>query len=138
KEALDQYPMAILGLFITAVLVPFLGLVSIILFDGNYRAYFERLGKVPAFLLIAAILMLIGPFGVVPRCITVAHGGFHLIEPSLSITTFSFWFCLSIIALIWSKNRVVDTIGLFLTPFKLGGIVILILFGLWYGTLPIE
>ncbi len=138
KEALHQYPMAILGLLITAVLVPFLGLISIILFDGNYRTYFERLGKIPAFLLIAIILMLIGPFGVVPRCITVAYGGFNLIYPNLTITTFSFLFCLTIIALIWSKNRVVDIIGLFLTPFKLGGIVILILFGLWYGEQPIE
>jgi len=138
KEALNQYPIAILGLLITAVLVPFLGLVSIILFDGNYRVYFERLGKVPAFFLIAVILMLIGPFGVAPRCITVAHGGFHLIFPSLSITPFSLLFCLIITALIWSKNRIVDIIGLFLTPFKLGGIVILILFGLWYGAQPIE
>lgn len=138
KEALHQYPMAILGLLITAVLVPFLGLVSIILFDGNYRAYFERLGKIPAFLLIAIILMLIGPFGVVPRCITVAYGGFSLIYPNLAITSFSLLFCLTIVGLIWSKNRVIDIIGLVLTPFKLGGIVILILFGLWYGGEPIE
>lgn len=138
KEALNHYPMAILGLLITAVLVPFLGLISIILFDGNYRTYFERLGKIPALILIAIILMLIGPFGVVPRCITVAYGGFNLIYPNLAITSFSFLFCLTIIALIWSKNRVVDIIGLFLTPFKLGGIVILILLGLWYGEQPIE
>lgn len=138
KEALHQYPMAILGLLVSAVLVPFLGLISIILFDGNYRDYFERLGKIPAFLLISVILMLIGPFGVVPRCITVAYGGFNLIYPSLSITLFSFLFCLTIMGLIWSKNRVVDIIGLFLTPFKLGGIVILILFGLWFGDQPIE
>jgi len=138
KEALHQYPVAILGLLVTAVLVPFLGLISIILFDGNYRTYFERLGKIPAFLLIAIILMLIGPFGVAPRCITVAYGGFNLIYPDLTITTFSFLFCLTIAALIWSRNRVVDIIGLFLTPFKLGGIVILILFGLWYGEQPLE
>lgn len=138
KEALHQYAVAILGLLVTAVLVPFLGLISIILFDGNYRTYFERLGKIPAFLLIAIILMLIGPFGVAPRCITVAYGGFNLIYPDLTITTFSFLFCLTIAALIWSKNRVVDIIGLFLTPFKLGGIVILILFGLWYGEQPVE
>jgi LIVCS family branched-chain amino acid:cation transporter len=138
KEALHQYPVAILGLLVTAVLVPFLGLISIILFDGNYRTYFERLGKIPAFLLIAIILMLIGPFGVAPRCITVAYGGFNLIYPDLTITTFSFLFCLTIAALIWSRNRVVDIIGLFLTPFKLGGIVVLILFGLWYGEQPLE
>jgi branched-chain amino acid:cation transporter, LIVCS family len=138
KESLDQYPMAILGFAITAVLVPFLGLLGMILFDGNYRAYFDKMGRIPALLLIAVILMLIGPFGVVPRCITVAYGGINLLIPSLSFALFSFVFCAIIVACIWTKSRIVDIIGLFLTPFKLGGIVILILFGLWFGdsTLP--
>jgi LIVCS family branched-chain amino acid:cation transporter len=120
-----------LGLLVSAVIVPFLGLVSVILFEGNYQAYFNRLGKVTAFLLIAGILMLIGPFGVVPRCITVAYGGCHLLCPSLQLGLFSFVFCTIIGCLVWSKNQVVDIIGLLLTPFKLGGIIILIVFGLW-------
>jgi len=125
--------MAILGFVLTAVLVPFLGLIGMILFDGNYRSYFDKLGRIPALLLIAIILMLIGPFGVVPRCITVAFGGFNLLMPSLSFELFSLFFCGIIIACIWTKSRIVDIIGLFLTPFKLGGIIILILFGLWFG-----
>jgi LIVCS family branched-chain amino acid:cation transporter len=138
KESLHQYPLAIFGFMVTAVLVPFLGLIGMILYDGNYRAYFEKLGKIPAFLLIAAILMLIAPFGVVPRCITVAYGGFNLLMPSLSATLFNVLFCLAIIVIIWTKSRVVDIIGLLLTPFKLGGIVILIVFGLWFGQSPVE
>jgi len=133
QESLHQYPMAILGFVLTAVLVPFLGLIGMILFDGNYRSYFDKLGRIPALLLIAIILMLIGPFGVVPRCITVAFGGFNLLMPSLSFELFSLFFCGIIIACIWTKSRIVDIIGLFLTPFKLGGIIILILFGLWFG-----
>lgn len=138
KESLHEYPMAILGFIVTAVLVPFLGLIGMILFDGNYRHYFDRLGKIPAFLLIAIILMLIGPFGVVPRCITVAYGGFNLLFPSLPFPLFSLLFCGAIIACIWTKSRIVDIIGLFLTPFKLGGIVILILFGLWFGETAVQ
>lgn len=133
KESLHQYPFAIAGFIVTAVLVPFLGLIGMILFDGNYRSYFDRLGRIPAFLLIAVILMLIGPFGVVPRCVTVAYGGFGLLFPDLPFPVFSLLFCAAIIACIWAKNRIIDIIGLFLTPFKLGGIVILILFGLWFG-----
>lgn len=138
KEALHHYPISIWGFLITAVLVPFLGLMGMVLFDGNYRSYFDKLGKVPGFLLIAIILMLIGPFGVVPRCITVAYGGFNLLFPSLSFAAFSFIFCAAITVCIWSKSKIVDIIGLFLTPFKLGGIVILILFGLWFGEAAIE
>ena len=138
KESLHQYPFAILGFIITAVFVPFLGLIGMILYDGNYRSYFDKLGKVPAFLMISAILMLIGPFGVAPRCINVAFGGFDLLMPTLSIEVFSFIFCGIIVACIWTKSKVVDIIGIFLTPFKLGGIVILILFGLWFGEIAVE
>lgn len=133
KESLDQFPIAILGFVVTAVFMPFLGLIGMILFDGNYRDYFNKMGKIPALVLIAIILMLIGPFGVVPRCITVAYGGINLLMPDLSFALFSLVFCSIIIACIWTKSRIVDIIGIFLTPFKLGGIVILILFGLWFG-----
>jgi LIVCS family branched-chain amino acid:cation transporter len=133
KESLHQYPLAIVGFIATAVFVPFLGLIGMVLFDGNYRSYFDKLGKIPAFLLIAIILMLIGPFGVVPRCVTVAYGGFNLLFPSLPFMVFSLLFCGLIIACIWTKSRIIDIIGLFLTPFKLGGIVILIVFGLWFA-----
>jgi len=138
KESLHQYPAALLGFIVTAVLVPFLGLIGMILFEGNYRSYFNRLGKIPAFLLIAIILMLIGPFGVVPRCATVAYGGVSLLFPGLSFCVFSLLFCAAIIACIWTKSRIVDIIGLFLTPFKLGGIAVLILFGLWFGKPAIQ
>lgn len=138
KEALHHYPIAILGFLITAVVVPFLGLMGMVLFDGNYRSYFDKLGKIPAFLLIAIILMLIGPFGVVPRCIAVAYGGFNLLFPNLPFAAFSLLFCSAITACIWSKSKIVDIIGLYLTPFKLGGIVILIVFGLWFGEPAIE
>src|SRR5690349_10289416 len=110
KETLHQYAMAVFGFIITAVLVPFLGLIGMVLYDGDYSAYFDKLGRVPACLLIMAILMLIGPFGVVPRCVTVAYGGFYLLAPGLSPTLFNILFCLTITVLIWTKSRVVDII----------------------------
>src|SRR3984957_3942591 len=67
KIAQDQNVFAILGMLITAVGVPFLGLVAMTLFNGNYIHFFERLGKVPGFLVVTAMLGLIGPFGAIPR-----------------------------------------------------------------------
>lgn len=133
KETTSAYPYSLFGLIITAVIVPFLGLLGMILYDGDVKKYFSKLGKVPSFLLIALMLSLMGPFGVVPRCITVAYGSVSLLFPHLPYYIFSFGFCAAIVALIWQANKVVDVIGLILTPFKLGGLVIMMIVGLWFS-----
>src|SRR5580692_3107817 len=63
----------IIGFFITAILLPLAGLVSMILFDGNYKAFFYRLGKAPGAFLIFVSMLIIGPIIVIPRCITLSH-----------------------------------------------------------------
>ncbi len=136
-ETTDFYTFAIVGLLITAVCVPFLGLLGMIKFNGDRKAYFSSLGKVPAFVLTFLMLALMGPFGVIPRCITVAFGGLSLIIPGLPFVSFSFIFCLLIGVLIWQRNRIVDIIALILTPFKLGSIILLIIAGLYFGNDPL-
>lgn len=133
QKTSSNFPFSTLGLIITAVIVPFLGLLGMILYDGDTKKYFHKLGKVPAFLLIGMMLCLMGPFGVVPRCITVAYGSVSVLLPNLPYFVFSFVFCVLIIALIWRANKVVDLIGLLLTPFKLGGLALLMIVGLWLG-----
>ena len=136
-ETTNYYSFAIAGLLITAVCVPFLGLLGMIQFNGDRKAYFSSLGKAPAFILTFLMLALIGPFGVIPRCTTVAFGGLSLMIPHLSFALFSFIFCGLTGALIWKRNRIVSIIALVLTPFKLGSIVLLIIAGLYFGDDPI-
>lgn len=133
KETLDVSLYGTLGLISTAVIVPFLGLLGMILYNGDTRAYFGKLGKTSAFLLTLMMLSLMGPFGVVPRCITVAYGGLNVLYPDMPFIWFSLGFCALITILIWQSNRVVDIIGLLLTPFKLGGLLVLMLVGLYYA-----
>lgn len=132
-ETLDHSLYATFGFLITAVLVPFIGLIAMIVFDGKREKFFATIGATPGFLLTFALLSLMGPFGVIPRCITVAYGGLQLIYPQLSYALFSLLFTLCIGGLIWRPNRVVNIIGVVLTPFKLGGILILIAFGLYFA-----
>ncbi|MBX3486897.1 MAG: branched-chain amino acid transport system II carrier protein [Candidatus Paracaedibacteraceae bacterium] len=132
-QTLDVSTYSTLGLILTAVIVPFLGLFGMILYNGNTRDYFDKLGRIPSFLLILAMLSLMGPFGVVPRCITVAYGGLNVLYPTLPFDWFSAGFCALITLLIWKSNRVVDVIGLLLTPFKLGGLMLLMIVGLYYA-----
>jgi LIVCS family branched-chain amino acid:cation transporter len=136
-RTLSAYPYAIVGLVITAVLIPFVGLFGMMQFKGNRNAYFSLLGKHGALILTALMLGLIGPFGVLPRCITVAFGGMSALAPSLPFWTFSLCFCLATAALIWKRNRIVSIIGLVLTPIKLGSILFLIGAGIWAaGSIP--
>lgn len=132
-QTLDTSTFSTLGLILTAVIVPFLGLFGMILYNGNTRDYFDKLGRIPAFFLILMMLSLMGPFGVVPRCITVAYGGLNVLYPDLPFDWFSAGFCTLITILIWKSNRVVDVIGLLLTPFKLGGLLLLMIVGLYYA-----
>lgn len=136
QMSLDNYMIAILGLIVTAVLVPSIGLLGMLLFDGDRGRYFSNIGKKPAFALTALMLCLMGPFGIIPRCIGVSFGGIVLMFPDLPLWIFSALFCACITVLVWNPNRVVEIIGVFLTPFKLGGIALLITIGLWFGGTP--
>src|ERR1700722_11983722 len=65
----DKNLYAILGLILTAALIPAAGVFAMILFEGNYKNFFGRLGKVPGFLLAFTTISLLGPLGSTPRCI---------------------------------------------------------------------
>jgi LIVCS family branched-chain amino acid:cation transporter len=85
----DKYALASMGLIITGVIVPILGLLSMVVYQGDRVKYFGLLGKWAPFTLTLLMLSLLGPFGVVPRCIIVAYGGISLLWPSLSLIIFS-------------------------------------------------
>jgi LIVCS family branched-chain amino acid:cation transporter len=129
----NLYLYSIIGFSITAICVPFLGLLGMMKFKGDHKKYFSILGEKPAFILILLMLMLIGPFGVIPRCINVAFGGLELMYPVFPLWLFSFLFCSLTGALIWRPNNIVDIIGLILTPIKLGSYVLLIVIGMWFA-----
>lgn len=79
-----------------------------------------------------------GPFAVIPRCINVAYGGIAVMTNLINPYIFGVIFCLTTTALIWQRNRIVDIIALFLTPFKFGSIAVLIIFGLWFQNTPLQ
>ena len=130
-EALDGVSFAMIGLLVTAVFVPFLGLFGMILYDGDREDYFSCLGKWPAFVLTLVMLSLMGPFGVAARCIIVAYGPVNLLYPELSFLPFSVVFSALTGLIVWKRRHIVGIIGSFLTPILLVGIAALILIGLW-------
>lgn len=130
QYAKDQNLFAILGLLITAVGVPFLGLISMTLFNGNYRNFFDRIGHIPGLLVSVAIMGLIGPFGAIPRCITLSYSTVKLYLPHTSLATFSIISCIIIFALTIRRNRILEILGYVLTPLLIGSLAIIIVKGL--------
>jgi LIVCS family branched-chain amino acid:cation transporter len=125
----DKNFFAMVGLIFTGVSLPLLGLIAMVLFEGNYRAFFERAGKVPGVILIFVIQAILGPLGSIPRLYTLS---FATLKPYLpdGITLLSFSVLASVIVFLFTikKRRIIDLLGLILTPIlllSLGAILLL-------------
>lgn len=129
----NQNIYAILGLLLTTIIVPLLGLIAMTLFNGNYKHFFERIGKVPGFFVTLCIMCLIGPFGAIPRCISLSYSTLHLYLPNLHLPFFSFIACAIIYLFTYKKNRILDILGYVLTPFLLFSLLLIIVLGYIYS-----
>jgi len=131
QYAQDHNIYAILGLLITAVGVPFTGLIAMTLFNGDYKKFFERIGKIPGFAIITIILGLIGPFGAIPRCIILSYATVKSYLPEFfTLPWFSLISCLIILIFTVRLNSIIDVLGYILTPILLASLAIIILKGL--------
>src|SRR3989338_11559571 len=76
----QQLTYAVVAFLISGVGVPFLGLFAVSLYEGDYWQFFSRLGKIPAFLIITFLVLILGPLFVVPRTEIVTY---HTLQPFL-------------------------------------------------------
>lgn len=127
----DKNFYAMSGLIITAAIMPIVGVIAMILFDGNYRQFFGRLGKVPGFLLALIIISLLGPLGSTPRCIVLSYTTLKSSFPELSPVLFSAIACGIIFIFTVKKNHILTLLGWVLTPLLLGSLVTIIIIGLF-------
>jgi branched-chain amino acid:cation transporter, LIVCS family len=105
-----------LGLFVTAVIVPFLGVLAMILYGGSHRSFFRWLGWGGQLLLGGLIIALIGPFGVLPRCLTISYASVAMYFPAFPLLLFSL---LSVALIYWilvRKGKFLDVLGTLLSP----------------------
>lgn len=123
----DMHTWAIFGMMLTAVAVPLLGLTSMTLFHGNYQAFFARVGRFSGGLLTLALMLVIGPFGAIPRCITLSYETINHFLPGMPLWIFNLIACVLIFVLTFRESRLLDILGYYLTPillFLLGVIVV--------------
>ncbi len=130
--------LAALGLLLTGVAVPFLGVFGMMLYDGEINRFFRWFGKRGTLIFSFLALGLMGPFGVLARCLTVAHGALLLIVPHVSLPLASFVMCAVIFFMTVNKSSIVTILGTFLTPFLLLSIAAISYFGLSEGVAPLK
>ncbi|HLF66065.1 MAG TPA: branched-chain amino acid transport system II carrier protein [Gammaproteobacteria bacterium] len=126
----QHYLWAMVGLLITAVIVPVLCILSMIMFNGEYRAFFYRIGRWPGWFLILLSVLLLGPFFVLPRVVTVAHGALTYELVDISLPWFALGFCLLTLLLTVKNNIFIKALGYVLTPLMLLFCVVLIALGM--------
>jgi len=118
-----------LGFSLTAIILPFLGLFVIKLHKGNYYNFFGEAGRFAKIVLPLFTLSLLGSFGVVPRCITVAHGGISYVFPEVNLWGFALLFCIISFFLCLKDKIMVKILGKWMSPLLLAALLILISFG---------
>lgn len=136
-QSLDQgLFLALIGLIITGVCIPFSGLFSMVLFEGNYRAFFSRVGKVPGLCIIVLLLSMLGPFGAIPRCITLTYSTLKIYFSSLELISFSLVSSLLIFLFCWKRSRILEVIGYGLAPLLILALGVMIIKGLFVSVPP--
>lgn len=133
-ESQGHFLWSSFGIIVTGVLVPFMGVLAMLLYKGDTCEFLGTMGRPAKFWFPLIALSLMGPFGVLARCITVAHGSFLLLFPKCSLIAFSIAFCGVIFFLTANKSRIIPFLGSALTPFLLLSLMAIIAAGIWYGS----
>lgn len=136
QESAGNYLAASAGIMLTGVIVPFMGVFGMLLYGGSLNSFFYAFGRRGTFLFTLLALGLLGPFGVVARCLTVSHGALALIFPTLTLPISSALLCAFIFILTIKKNKIIPLLGTYLTPFLLLSIAAIAICGLQQVDLP--
>lgn len=116
----DKNLFAMLGLLVTGVSLPLLGLIAMMMFKGDYRDFFGQTGKWPGIILVFIIQAILGPFGSIPRLITLSYATLKPYLPmSITLFTFSILASLLVLGFTIKRSKVIQLLGLVLTPILL-------------------
>lgn len=126
----SSWTIGFVGLFLSGILLPFLGLFVIKLHKGDYNQFFGEAGGIARIALPLFTLSLLGAFGVVPRCITVAHGGMSYVFPELSLVIFAAIFCIVTFFFCLKDEVMINILGKWMSPLLLIALLGLIVIGI--------
>ena len=127
----DQIGYALVGLLLSGIGAPVLGLFATILFEGDYRKFVSRIGRIPGAILILILIAAIGPFAAMPRCLTVSYEAMASYLPLfMSPQIFNVLSGLLILLCVVKRQWVLPILGEFLSPLLLVSLGVVIVKGL--------
>lgn len=115
---------------LTAVFLPLCGLVAIILFDGDYYAFFNRLGTIPGKIALFICMFVMGPLVAMPRLITTTYIMLEPVLPTVPLFLFSIFFVCATFVCTVQENKIIDLLGTFVSPLLLISLSIIIIKGI--------
>ncbi len=127
----SQNIIGVTGFILTGVFLPICGLIAMILFDGSYKRFFNRIGKTPGALAILYCMLIIGPLIAMPRCITVP---FEMLKPfmqGMTLPLFSIIFSMITFLMTYKESKILSLLGNIVSPILLGSLAIIAGKGLW-------
>lgn len=126
------------GFLVTAIILPLLGLLSMILFEGDYRKFFGRLGQVPGKLILFICILIIGPVIAIPRIVTLSYTMMSPFIPQMSLAVFTFLFLGVTFICTYKESKIVNLLGKYISPALLISLGIIIVKGFLTGKTMIE
>ena len=136
KETGSMSGYAILGLLLTAIGGPLIGLCGATLFEGKFKEFFGRSGKIGGYILMAVSSILLGPLAVMPRCVAVSHAALLPFFPSMSMWLFSLIAAVVSVACIYKRSKVLPILGYVLSPILIVLLIAIIVKGALTPSLP--
>lgn len=128
----DKNFISMTGLLLSAVCLPLIGLISIILYDGDYNAFFYRLGKIPGNLIILLCMLTIGPLIAMPRIVTLSHIMISPFIGDMPLMVFTALFLFLTFLGTYKERSIINFLGEIVSPALLISLGIIIIKGLFF------
>ena len=114
QTAHSQWVKGLIGFLLSAVLLPFLGVLAMVIKKSNIKDFFKN-----SKFLIPILLTTWIPLGSGPRCISVAYAGVNIYFPNFPLWLFGIFYSILIFLFIKNKKKLLDLLGYVLTPLLL-------------------
>lgn len=128
QQAGEHVWLAALGFLITAVGLPVITIVALSRVEGSIQILSSPLGKAASLLLTVVCYLAVGPLFATPRTATVSYEiGFssYFGTGAGSLFTYSVIYFAVVTLVSLYPNKILDTVGYFLSPLKIIALVIL-------------
>ena len=128
QQAGEHVWLAAFGFLITAVGLPVITIVALSRVEGSIQNLSSPLGKYASLLLTVVCYLAVGPLFATPRTATVSYeigfsSYFGNASSSLLIYSLAYFAVVTIVSLY--PNKILDTVGYFLSPLKIIALIIL-------------